>query len=102
MPIYSHVCESCGNESTRFLKMAERDLPYTCQCGGTLKRAISTPHITPDIEPYQTVAADKETGKLVNIRSRKDHREFLKRNGYEELGTQDYWGHQERERERRN
>jgi hypothetical protein len=42
--------------------------------------------IVPDIEPYQTVAADRN-GKSVVIGSRREHKEFLKRNGYVEVGN---------------
>lgn len=44
-------------------------------------------YVIPDINPYQAVAADKETGKCPTIMGRRQHREFLKRNGYEELGN---------------
>lgn len=43
-----------------------------------------------DIEPYSTVAADKQTKKREYITSRKQHREFLKRNGYEEMGSEKF------------
>lgn len=40
-----------------------------------------------DIDPYQAVAEDKATGKAPHIGSRREHREFLKRNGYHERGN---------------
>lgn len=40
-----------------------------------------------DIDPYKTAAADKITGKRVAIGGRAQHREFLKRNGYSEVGN---------------
>jgi putative FmdB family regulatory protein len=101
-PIYEYSCTGCGEQSTQFRKIDQRDQQSFCRCGRVVVRVFSAPHVMPDIAPYQTVAADKETGKLVDIRSRKDHREFLKRNGYEELGSQDYWGHKEHDRERRD
>ena len=42
--------------------------------------------IIPDIEPYKTTAADRN-GKQIVIRSRREHKEFLKRNGYVEVGN---------------
>lgn len=51
-------------------------------CCGEVIREITPAMITPDIEPFQTIAADKKTGKLPIIRSRKQHREFLARNDY--------------------
>lgn len=44
--------------------------------------------IIKDIEPYRAIAADKDTGKRPVINSRKQHREFLKRNDLVELGNE--------------
>lgn len=50
-------------------------------------------HIIPDIEPYEARAGDV-SGKYIT--SRKEHREFLRRNNLEEVGNEkDYftrWG----------
>ena len=48
-------------------------------------QATKTHHVIPDIEPYVAVAGDM-AGKLV--RSRKEHREFLRRNNFEEIGNE--------------
>jgi len=46
-------------------------------------------HIIPDIEPYQAVGGEM-AGKYITSRSH--HREFLKRNGFEEVGNEkDYF-----------
>jgi hypothetical protein len=47
-----------------------------------------TPLIIPDLVPYKAVAADIATGKAPVITSRSQHREFLKRNDYVELGNE--------------
>ena len=47
-----------------------------------------SPQIIRDIDPYQAVAVDVATGKPPRIGSRSEHREFLKRNGYVELGNE--------------
>lgn len=44
------------------------------------------PQIIRDIEPYKTVAADVD-GKRKVIGGRRQHREFLQRNGYREVGN---------------
>lgn len=46
------------------------------------------PYVIPDMPEYRTVAADKNTGKRVNIGGRRQHREFLQRNGYIEVGNE--------------
>lgn len=42
-------------------------------------------HVIPDIEPYIAVAGDR-AGKV--IRSRREHREFLRRNNFQEIGNE--------------
>lgn len=42
------------------------------------------PQIIRDIDPYKAVAVDVATGKRPVIGSRREHRDFLKRNGYHE------------------
>lgn len=53
--------------------------------GSTADRA--GPQIVKDIDPYKTAAADVN-GKQVRIEGRRQHREFLKRNGYQEIGNE--------------
>lgn len=44
-------------------------------------------HIIKDIDPYKPVAADKETGERPVIGGRRQHRDFLRKNGYFEIGN---------------
>lgn len=44
--------------------------------------------IIKDISPYQAVAIDKRTGKAPKIGSRREHKEFLRANGYREVGNE--------------
>ncbi|KWO06219.1 hypothetical protein WM26_31125 [Burkholderia cepacia] len=53
-----------------------------------MTRKIVAPYVAPDIGPYQAVAVDVATGKPPVINSRSAHREFLKRNGYVEVGNE--------------
>ncbi len=41
-----------------------------------------------DIDPYKAVAVDIATDTAPAIGSRREHREFLKRNGYHEVGNE--------------
>ena len=45
------------------------------------------PMVMGDLKEYRTVAADIATGGKVVIGGRRQHREFLRRNGYQELGN---------------
>jgi hypothetical protein len=90
MPMYATCCQACGNEDQIYRTVAERDLniPECLHCGGEMKRMITAPMVAPDIGPYQAVAVDVATGKPPVINSRSAHRDFLKRNGYTEVGNE--------------
>lgn len=48
-------------------------------------RSTRAHYVQPDLEPYMAVSGDM-AGKM--IRSRREHRAFLKRNNFEEVGTE--------------
>jgi len=50
-------------------------------------RSQRGPHIIRDIAPYRSAATDIATGKRALIGGRRQHREFLRRNGYLEVGN---------------
>jgi hypothetical protein len=50
-----------------------------------MRLTISTPLIQPDIAPYMAVAGDR-AGKYIT--SRREHREYLKRNRLVEVGNE--------------
>lgn len=52
-----------------------------------LHRADGAPMVISDLPEYRTAAADKHTGKRPVIGGRRQHREFLSRNGYAEVGN---------------
>lgn len=84
MPLYGYVCE-CGHKQDEFHKVDHRD-DFPTHCGKLMKRPIVPSMVNPDIQPYRTVAADKKTGKLMHIESRRQHKEFLARNDCVETG----------------
>lgn len=81
MPI--RLCRICTD-------FHDLDKPWPEACYGHFGGASrsSGPQIIKDIDPYRAVAVDVATGKPPVIRSRRDHRAFLKRNGYVEVGNQ--------------
>lgn len=87
MPIYAMRC-SCGAEQDIYRSVADmdRDLP-TC-CGEPMTRKVCAPFVAADLPAYQAVAVDKATGKMPVIDGRVQHREFLRRNGYVEVGNE--------------
>jgi hypothetical protein len=52
-----------------------------------LHRSNDAPMIIGDLPEYRAAAADKHTGKRPLIGGRRQHREFLQRNGYREVGN---------------
>lgn len=88
MPLYDLKCQDCSEECERLIPLADFDKAIPCACGGQMHRLIRPLQIMGDIEPYQAVAIDRATGKPPLITSRAHHREFLKRNGYEEVGNE--------------
>lgn len=85
-PLYEHRCATCGVRVEEYRPMAQ-SARAPKHCGRKMPRVYSPPMVMVDIDPYQAVAADKETGKMPVIHSRKQHREFLRRNNYEEAGN---------------
>lgn len=97
MPIYTYRCNTCGQTDSAFRKIADRDMlpKIACECYAGLEtaprdisRIVEAPMVAPDIGPYQAVAIDVATGKPPVINSRSAHRDFLKRNGYTEVGNE--------------
>ena len=85
MPIYRYVCK-CGKTLDEFRHIANRnDCPE--HCGESMERRIMPTSVQADHTDYISAAFDKESGKRVSIRSRKQHREFLARNDYVEVGN---------------
>ena len=65
----------------------EVDWPFVCR--GHFQQSTGYGlQIIKDIEPYNAVAVDVATGKPPLIGGRAQHREFLKRNGYIEVGNE--------------
>jgi len=87
MPIFRYRCPVCSLASDEFRKIANRDDALLCpKDGAGMVRIIMPAMVQADIQPYRPIAVDKETGKVPIINSRKQHREFLKRNDYIEVG----------------
>jgi len=61
------------------------DEPWPEACGGHF-RPVAGIQIIKDIEPYRAIATDVD-GKRPAIMGRRQHREFLQRNGYREVGN---------------
>lgn len=85
MPIYRYRCVKCGHEADEFRAIADRDDAPLCH-DKYMERVITPPMVSV-FESYTTVAADRETGRTMTIRNKDEHRAFLARNGFEEVGN---------------
>lgn len=88
MPIYRLRCPTCEAETEIFRTVAKMDEDLPECCGGTMQRRIFAPYVVADIQPYQAMGVDVASGKAPIINSRSEHREYLRRNGYVELGNE--------------
>lgn len=82
MPLFSYECPKCGREQDAYRTVAERNRAPKC-CGRKTVKIVTASYLTPQFTPYRAVG--KERGKM--IRSRGEHRDYLKRHGYEEVGN---------------
>ncbi|PXW28250.1 zinc ribbon domain-containing protein [Paraburkholderia caballeronis] len=89
MPLYRLQCAArCGHEEDIFRAVADRDRDLPTHCDAPMVRKIVAPMVAPDIDSYRAIAVDVATGEVPVINSRSAHREFLKRNGYIEIGNE--------------
>jgi putative FmdB family regulatory protein len=84
VPTYEYECLLCEKREELVLPIASRNDAPMC-CGTRMGRVISAPHVNPDIAPYKAVAGDR-AGQWIT--SRKEHKEFLKRNRFTEVGNE--------------
>lgn len=81
MPIYPCKCEVCGHYDEPIRPVSEYD-NHPLHCGQPMKRVLTAPMITPDIQPYRSMV----TGQMVT--SRKEHREMLRKHNLVEVGSE--------------
>jgi hypothetical protein len=86
MPIYTMRCH-CGFELDIYRTIAKIDDDLPKHCRKTMTRKIVAPMVIADAAPYQAIAVDAKTGTTPIIDGRAQHREYLKRNGYVEVGN---------------
>lgn len=79
----SRLCRACRD-------FHDLDGPWPQACSSHFKAytGVSSIQIIKDISPYKAVAVDKRTGKVPVIKSRREHKEFLRSNGYVEVGNE--------------
>lgn len=69
MPIYEFKCNS-GHKFTRYLKLADYDMPQTCECGKSASRLISPVMFSIDATnfmPYESPG----TGKIITSKTQR-------------------------------
>lgn len=84
MPIYRYRCGVCKRTQDEFRTIDQRDQYPACH--DAMERVIM-PTMVSVFKPYTTAAIDKDRGERIVIKSQDEHRAFLRRNGYEEVGN---------------
>ena len=85
MPLYDWRCPACHAPREVLRAVEDCMAPETCACGQWMVRELTPLHVMPDLAPYRAVAGDR-AGEMIT--SRKDHREFLRRNNFSEVGNE--------------
>ncbi len=84
IPLYSYRCPVCDQTKEQVNTVAERHAGAPI-CHGRMQLEIMPTMVSPDIAPYKAMSGDK-MGQMIT--SRKEHREFLKRNRFIEVGNE--------------
>jgi hypothetical protein len=79
---------TCGAEQDIYRSVADMDRDLPVCCGAPMTRKVCAPFVAADLPAYQAVAVDKATGKMPVIEGRVQHREYLRRNNYIEVGNE--------------
>jgi putative FmdB family regulatory protein len=83
MPLYDWACGHCGKTVEILRPVRQALVPVICDCGVPMLQQLSAVFVRGDITPYKAVTGDR-AGQWIS--SRKEHREFLKRNRLVEAG----------------
>ncbi len=87
MPLYTAKCSKCGGIEDYARPVSKRMFTPLCPMGCGSMDKILTPTSVSVFPDYITVAFDKEQGKRIRISSKGEHEAFLRRNDYNEVGT---------------
>jgi hypothetical protein len=81
--LYEYLCSTCGKTIEAVRTVANRNRAPR-HCGKATKRQFTpSVHIVPNFQPYRVVG--EERGLVIN--SRQEHRDYLRRHGYAEVGN---------------
>lgn len=82
MPTYEFQCVTCGKVIEEWKKIADRNKNKPKHCGKLTRPIISAPMVAPLFNEYRAIAGDRRY-----IRTRQEHKDFLREFGYEEVGN---------------
>jgi len=91
MPLYDAKCPRCGNVQEFVAPSSAIAANAPVCCDGRMEHVwlpTTRLFVVSDIPEYQAMGTDIATGKAPVITSRSQHREYLKRNGYVEVGNE--------------
>ena len=70
MPTYSYECQTCHKQVEHFMKVADRNNPDPCECGGILRKLITPATVMIDGTDldFPSAARKWETDRIKTIR----------------------------------
>lgn len=81
MPTYEFFCGTCRKRFDIVKPMAQSsDAEF--HCGTQAERVFTAPHVIGVFEPYRSMGPERQW-----IHTRQEHKDFLRRYGYEEVGN---------------
>jgi putative FmdB family regulatory protein len=84
VPVYEFLCDKCNKKTKKLLSIANHTNKIDCVgCGGEARQIFSVGAVIEDIKPFVT---DHITGSPLLVKSRRQKKELLGRNGLAEAG----------------
>lgn len=78
-PIYEYRCRDCGEVTTAFRRVDNRNSAPECECGGATRKILSLGRVVGDFEPYY------DDNLETHIRSKKHRKKVMKEKGVDEI-----------------
>jgi hypothetical protein len=82
MPTYAARCTQCKREFEYFVAKIDERNDTPDHCGVKAERIMNAPMVAPLFTDYRAIAGDRRY-----IRTRQEHKDFLREFGYEEVGN---------------
>jgi hypothetical protein len=83
MPQYKYHCDFCNRDTYKNNRIIKHTSKIKCECGHEAFQVFDIPTVITDITPFVT---EHITGKAIEVTSRANRRELLRRHDLYEAG----------------